>query len=171
MLAKKAGIALAKVKNTIIWGNHSTTQYPDVSHALIDGKPAMEIVNDEKYLRGEYVKIIQKRGAAIIEARKASSAVSAAKAIRDQMRNWYFGTPEGEWVSMSVLSKGNPYSIDENLYFSLPCICKGFSYKIVEGLKIDEFSKGMIDITQKELQSERKEALGIQLNKIGRAHV
>lgn len=146
--------------NPIIWGNHSSTQYPDVSHATINGKPAKEVINDDKYLHGEFMTTVQKRGAAIIAARKSSSALSAAKAVRDHMRSWYFGTKENEWVSMGVVSKGNPYGIDENLCFSFPCTCKDFKYQIVGGLKWDEFSKGRIEETQKELQEERKDALG-----------
>eukprot|EP00826_Nyctotherus_ovalis_P008946 TRINITY_DN12330_c0_g1_i12.p1 TRINITY_DN12330_c0_g1~~TRINITY_DN12330_c0_g1_i12.p1 ORF type:complete len:137 (+),score=56.83 TRINITY_DN12330_c0_g1_i12:28-411(+) len=107
-----------------------------------------------------YKRQVQKRGAAIIAARKSSSALSAAKAVRDHIRSWYFGTKEGEWVSMGVISKGNPYGIDENLCFSFPCTCKDFKYTIVSGIKWDEFSKGKIEETQKELQDERKDALG-----------
>jgi len=159
-LAAKANVDITKVKNPVIWGNHSTTQYPDVNYATIDGKPAKEVINDEKYLHGEFMETIQKRGAAIIAARKASSAVSAAKATRDHMRNWYLGTKEGEWVSMGVITKGNSYGIDEDLCFSFPCTCKDFTYTIVDGLKWDEFSKAKIEATQKELQDERKDALG-----------
>ncbi len=159
-LAEKAKVPVPKVKNVIIWGNHSSTQYPDVSFATIDGQPLRGIITDEPYLKGEFITTVQKRGAAIISARKASSAVSAARAIRDHLRTWYFGTPEGEWVSMGVLTQGNKYGLDENLCFSLPCKCKNFKYEVVNGLKWDEFSKEKIAITQKELLEERKDALG-----------
>ena len=151
---------MPNVKNVIIWGNHSGTQYPDVNFATINEKPVKEVIPDEKYLQGEFMTTVQKRGAAIIAARKASSALSAAKAIRDHIRTWMFGTPEGEWVSMGVLSVGNKYGVDENLCFSFPCKCKGFAYEVVNGLAWDEFSKAKIAATQKELQEERKEAIG-----------
>jgi malate/lactate dehydrogenase len=159
-LACKANVDITKVKNPIIWGNHSTTQYPDVNSATIDGKPAKKVINDEKYLHEEFLATVQKRGAAIIAARKASSALSAAKAVKDHIKSWYHGTKEGEWVSMGVIAKDNPYGIDENLCFSFPCTCKDFTYTIVPGLKWDEFSKAKIEETQKELQDERKDALG-----------
>ncbi len=159
-LAEKAKTEITKVKNVIIWGNHSSTQYPDVNFATIDGKPAKEVIPDEKYLHGDFLTTVQKRGAAIIAARKASSALSAAKAIKDHIKSWFLGTPGDEWVSMGVLSVGNKYGVDENLCFSFPCKCKDFKYEVVNGLKWDEFSKGKIEATQKELQEERKDALG-----------
>lgn len=159
MLADKANVDVSKVKNVAIWGNHSSTQYPDVNSATINGKPAKEVINDEDYLHGEFINSVQKRGAAIIAARKFSSALSAAKAVRDHMHNWYFGTSKGEWVSMGVIAKGNGYGIDENLCFSFPCICKNFQFEIVNGLTWDAFSKEKIEATQKELQEERKEGL------------
>ena len=159
-LAETANVDISKVKNVIIWGNHSSTQYPDVTHATINDKPVQDLIKDEKYLKDEFLGIVQKRGAAIIAARKFSSALSAAKAIRDHIRSWYFGTHGGEWVSMGVIAKGNPYGIDENLCFSFPCNCKDFKYEIIGGLKWDDFSKEKIEITQKELQDERKDALG-----------
>lgn len=159
-LASKANTTVSHVKNVIIWGNHSSTQYPDVSFATIDGKPVKDVIKDEAYLHGEFLTTVQKRGAAIIAARKASSALSAAKAIKDHIKTWYFGTPEGEWVSMGVIATGNKYGIDEKLCFSFPVKCKGFKYEIVNGLKWDEFSKTKIETTQKELQEERKEGLG-----------
>lgn len=154
-LAVKAGTKVTGVKNVVIWGNHSSTQYPDVSFATIDGKAAKSVVTDEKYLHGDFISTVQKRGAAIIAARNASSALSAAKAIKDHVRSWMLGTPEGEWVSMGVLANGNKYGIDEELCFSFPCKCKDFKYEIVNGLKWDEFGKAKIEATQKELQDVR----------------
>lgn len=160
-LATKSKTKLKEVKNVIIWGNHSSTQYPDVSHAVIADKPVNSVITDTKFLQDEFITTVQKRGAAIIEARKSSSAVSAAKAIRDHIRSWMFGTNEGEWVSMGVLADKNKYGIDKNLCFSFPVKCKKFDYEIVPDLKWDEFSKKKIEATEKELQEERKEALGI----------
>ena len=157
----KVGIQVQKVRNVVIWGNHSGTQYPDVSFATVDDKLVKEVIKDEAYLHGEFMTTVQKRGAAIIAARKASSALSAAKAIKDHMRSWFFGTSEGEFVSMGIIATGNKYGVDENLCFSFPCKCKGFEYEVVNGLAWDEFSKGKIAATQKELQDERKDALGV----------
>lgn len=160
LLARKAGTTVDKVKNVIIWGNHSSTQYPDVNFATVNGLPATQLVTDKAFLQGEFITTVQKRGAAIIAARKASSALSAAKAVRDHMRTWMFGTPPDEIVSMGVIATGNHYGIDENLCFSFPCKCKDFEYEILSGLTWDEFSKQKIEITQKELQDERKDAFG-----------
>jgi malate/lactate dehydrogenase len=160
-LAEKSKVKLSEVKNVIIWGNHSSTQYPDVTHGTISGKPINTVVTDTKYLQEEFITTVQKRGAAIIEARKNSSAVSAAKAARDHIHTWMFGTAEGEWVSMGVIVENNTYGIDKNLCFSYPVKCKDFKYEIVPGLAWDEFSKKKIEATQKELQEERMEALGI----------
>jgi malate dehydrogenase len=159
-LADKAKTDVSKVKNVIIWGNHSSTQYPDVTHGTINGKPVKEVIPDEKYLQGEFMTIVQKRGAGIIAARKASSALSAAKAIRDHMRSWFFGTAESEWVSMGVMTGGDSYKIDSSLCFSFPCKCKDFEYEVIPSLTWDDFSKEKIAATQKELLEEKKEALG-----------
>ena len=160
LLARKAGTTVDKVKNVIIWGNHSGTQYPDVTYATVNGQPAPQVVTDRAFLEGEFITTIQKRGAAIIAARKASSALSAARAIRDHMHSWMFGTAPGDFISMGVLTPGNKYGIDENLCFSFPCKCKDFDYEIAEGLAWNEFSRKKIEATQKELQDERKEAMG-----------
>ena len=133
-VALKCGVSVDKVKNTIIWGNHSSTQYPDVNHATVDGKPVRATVGDDAYLNGEFVTCIQKRGAAIINARKLSSALSAAAAIRDHMRDWVLGTPEGEFVSMGVWSTGKGYGIPEGLIYSYPVTCSNGTYKVVEGV-------------------------------------
>ncbi len=159
-LAEKAKVPLPAVKNVIIWGNHSSTQFPDTNYAVIDNKPATDVIADANFLKDELVTVVQKRGAAIIKARKASSAMSAAKAIRDHMRSWYFGTDE--WTSMGVIAKGNPYGIDEDLCFSFPCRCTGgFEYKVVGGLLFDDKGKERIKATELELVEERKEALGL----------
>ncbi len=160
-LAEKAKVPVADVRNVIIWGNHSSTQYPDVTYALIQGKRAVGVIVDNEYLHNAFISTIQKRGAEIIAARKASSAMSAAKAVKDHMRSWFLGTKDGEWVSMGVMTEGNTYGLDQNLCFSLPCKCLAFDYQVVTGLAWDEFSKEKIRATEKELQDERKEALGI----------
>lgn len=159
-LAEKANAPVNTIKNVTIWGNHSSTQFPDTVNATINGKPVAEVITDAAFLTGTMMTTVQKRGAAIIAARKASSALSAAKAIRDHMRSWMFGTPEGEWVSMGVIAENTKYEIDHDLCFSLPVKCKGFEYEIVEGLAWNAFAKEKIALTMKELQDERKDALG-----------
>jgi len=161
-LALKADVAVKNVKNVIIWGNHSSTQYPDPTHVQINDRPVDEFIKEKEFLQGELVSSVQKRGAAIISARKASSALSAAKAIRDHLRSWYFGTQEGEIVSMGVLSHNNNYGIDKELCFSFPCKCtKGFKYEIVDGFKFDEFGTSKMKTTEKELQEERADAMAV----------
>ena len=157
-IALKGKFLVNEVKNVIIWGNHSGTQYPDITYATASGKKVSEAINDEKYLHGEFISTVQKRGAAIIEARKASSALSAANAIKDHMMCWYYGTKDDEFVSMGVLTQGNKYGIDEDLCFSFPCKCKDFEYQIVDNLPFSEFSKLKIAETEKELKDERKDA-------------
>jgi len=158
-IAKRLNTAVANVKNVIIWGNHSSTQYPDVNHGQVSGKTIREAVNDDSYLNQEFIKTVQVRGAAIIEARKLSSAMSAAQAIVDHVRDWVLGTPEGEWVSMAVPSDGS-YGIEKGLIYSYPVTCKNGKYQIVQGLKIDDFSRQKMDITKQELVEERQAALG-----------
>ncbi|VDN54630.1 unnamed protein product [Dracunculus medinensis] len=151
-----------EVKNVIIWGNHSATQVPDVGHATVlkDGHAvkAYDAVNDTEWLHGPFISIIQKRGAVIIEKRKLSSAMSAAKAACDHVRDWHKGTREGEWVSMAVPSDGS-YGIPKGLVFSFPCRVSGGQWSIVQGLQWSDFIKGKIEITRKELEEERDEAL------------
>lgn len=161
-IADKSGVPVTAVKNVIIWGNHSSTQYPDVSHATVvrDGKSlgAVEAVNDNAWLEGPFIPLIQKRGAQIIKMRKLSSAMSAAKAACDHMRDWFFGTPEGVYVSMAVPSDGS-YSIPEGVVYSFPVTIGNKEWKIVQGLPISDASRAKMDATLAELQQERDEAL------------
>jgi len=149
-------------KNVIIWGNHSSTQYPDVRHAVVTAggkeQPVMEAVKDDAWLKGDFIKTIQGRGAAIIKARKLSSAMSAAKAVCDHMRDWWFGTRPGVYISMGIMSEGS-YGIPEGIVYSFPVtIGADRQYSIVQGLQIDDFSREKMDITAKELLSERQDA-------------
>jgi malate dehydrogenase len=153
-LAKKAGAHVSEVQRMTIWGNHSATQYPDITHALIGGRPAPEVVDDRQWLADEFIPTVQKRGAAIIEARGASSAKSAASAAVDHVRDWVHGTPDGDWVSMAVSSDGS-YDVEEGLVSGFPCTCAGGEWSIVEGLDIDDFSRERIDATVNELKEER----------------
>lgn len=159
-LAAKANTSPVEVKNPIIWGNHSSTQYPDYRLATISGKPAPAVINDPEWAKGEFVKTVQARGAAIMNARGASSALSAAHAIIDHMHDWIVGTPEGEFVSMGVIADGS-YGISDEIIFSYPVKCKDGKYEIVQGLELDEFSKSMIEATKKELIEEKTMAFEI----------
>jgi malate dehydrogenase len=154
-LAAKAGAAVADVTRMTIWGNHSATQYPDVFHAEVGGKPAFEAVgSDQEWLEGEFIPTVQQRGAAVIKARGVSSAASAANAAIDHMRSWALGTPEGDWVSMAVPSDGS-YGVPEGLVSGYPCTASGGTYQIVPSLEVDEFSRGRIDASVAELAAER----------------
>ncbi|XP_075719259.1 malate dehydrogenase, cytoplasmic [Rhinoderma darwinii] len=161
-IALFVNVASDEVKNVIIWGNHSSTQYPDVSHAVVklQGKDVAvsEAVKDDSWLKGNFICTVQKRGAAVIAARKLSSAMSAAKAICDHVRDIWFGTPEGEYVSMGVISDGNSYGVPNELLYSFPVTIKDKTWKIVEGLKISDFSREKMDATAKELQDEKDTA-------------
>lgn len=159
-LAIKCGVSCDKVSGVIIWGNHSSTQYPDVRHATVDGKPAREVCTDAAWIEGEYITKVQKRGAAIIEARKLSSAASAAKAICDHMRDWVLGTGDG-YVSMAVKSDGSHYGVPEGLFYSMPVKCSGGEWTVVDGLPIDEFSQGKMTATANELSEELALALSL----------
>ncbi len=152
-LAEKTGTHNTDVKNVVIWGNHSATQYPDISHCTISGKPAADQV-DEAWYKETFIPVVQQRGAAIIKQRGASSAASAASAAIDHMRSWALGTPEGEWVSMGVPSDGS-YGIVEGVIYSYPCVCKNGDYEIVQGLEISDFDREKMLATEKELQEER----------------
>lgn len=154
-LASKTGKHSTDVKKLTIWGNHSSTQYPDISHATISGESASQQIEQDWY-RDTFIPTVQKRGAAIIEARGASSAASAANAAIDHIRTWEAGTNEGDWVSMAIPSDGS-YGIDEGLIYSFPCTCSDGQYKIVQGLEIDEFSREKMDATLAELKEERDE--------------
>src|SRR5687768_5628354 len=153
-LAKKTGAAVSDIKHLTIWGNHSATQYPDWSQATIGGKPAEEVVGDRSWLEDTFIPTVAKRGAAIIEARGASSAASAANAAIGHMRSWALGTDEGDWVSMGVPSDGS-YGVPKGLISSFPCECAGGKWKIVKGLSINEFSRKKIDASVAELEEER----------------
>ena len=154
-LAAKAGAAVADVTRMTIWGNHSATQYPDVFHAEVGGKPAFEAVgSDQAWLEGEFIPTVQQRGAAVIKARGLSSAASAANAAIDHMRSWARGTPEGDWVSMAVPSDGS-YGVPDGLVSGFPCTASGGTYQIVPGLEVDDFSRGRIDASVAELAAER----------------
>jgi malate dehydrogenase len=145
-----------------IWGNHSATQYPDLFNALVRGQNAAELVNDQEWLESTFLPTVQQRGAAIIEARGASSAASAANATVNHMRDWVLDTPEGDWVSMAVPSDGS-YGVPEGLISSFACTVSGGAYQIVQDLKIDDFSRGKIDTSVAELVEEREavRALGL----------
>ena len=154
-LAERAGHPVADVSRMTIWGNHSATQYPDIFHATVAGVPAYEASgSDQDWLAGEFIPTVQQRGAAIIEARGLSSAASAANAAIDHVRDWVAGTPAGDWVSMAVCSDGS-YGVPEGLISSFPVTCANGSWEIVQGLDIDEFSRGRIDATVAELGEER----------------
>jgi malate dehydrogenase len=152
-LANKTGSHVNDIKKMIIWGNHSATQYPDISHATIAGKPAKAMV-DQGWLEGDFIPTVQQRGAAIIKARGASSAASAASAAIDHIRDWALGTPKGDWVSMGIPSDGS-YGIESGVIYSYPVTCSGGKYEIVQGLEIDEFSRARMDATDVELREER----------------
>jgi malate dehydrogenase len=154
-LAKKTGAAVTDIKKITIWGNHSATQYPDIFHAEVRGKNAAEVVNDQDWIENDFIPTVAKRGAAIIDARGASSAASAASATTDAARDWLLGSPEGDWVSMAVLSDGS-YGVPEGLISSFPVTTKNGNWSIVQGLEIDDFSRGRIDKSTSELDDERK---------------
>jgi malate dehydrogenase len=161
-LAAKTGASVNEVTHVTIWGNHSATQYPDAFNALVRGQNAAELIDDQQWLESTFLPTVQQRGAAIIEARGASSAASAANATVEHMRDWVHGTPEGDWVSMSVPSDGS-YGVPEGLISSFPCTTSGGAYQIVQGLNINDFSRGKIDASVAELIEERDavRALGL----------
>ena len=161
-LAAKTGVSVNDITQMTIWGNHSATQYPDLFNARVSGENAAERVDDQDWLENVFLPTVQKRGAAIIEARGASSAASAANATVEHMRDWVLGTPEGDWVSMAVPSDGS-YGVSEGLISSYPCTTSGGSYSIVTGLDINPFSQSKIDASVAELAEERDavRALGL----------
>jgi len=152
-LAEKTGIHHASVSRMVIWGNHSSTQYPDIRFAEMDNHKATDLIAQDWY-REVFIPTVQQRGAAIIKARGASSAASAASAAIDHMRSWSLGTPEGDWVSMAVPSDGS-YGIAPGIIYSVPCVCRAGDYEVVQGLDIDEFSRARMDASDAELREER----------------
>ena len=153
-LAEKTGKHTTQITRMTIWGNHSATQYPDISHTLVDGKPAKSLV-DPKWIEETFIPVVQQRGAAIIKARGASSAASAASAAIDHVHTWFHGTAGGDWISMAVPSDGS-YGIKEGVIYSYPVTIKNGEYEIVQGLSIDEFSRKRMDATDAELREERE---------------
>jgi len=153
-LSSKLEVPVTEITNMTIWGNHSTTQYPDLVNAKVRGERAWDVVDDESWIADEFIPTVAKRGAAIIEARGASSAASAANAAIDHVHDWVIGTPDGDWTSMSVPSDGS-YEVTEGLISSFPCACSGGEWTIVEGLEITDFSRQCIDASVAELAEER----------------
>ncbi|AXK88966.1 malate dehydrogenase [Nocardia farcinica] len=153
-LAKKTGAPATEIHRIAVWGNHSATQYPDLTHATVAGRPARELV-DEQWLREDFIPTVQQRGTAIIQARGASSAASAASAAIDHIHDWVLGTPAGEWTSMAVPSDGS-YGVPDGLISSFPVTCADGAYRIVEGLEVDAFSRERIDASVAELAAERE---------------
>ncbi len=153
-IAQKIGKPNAAVKKVTVWGNHSATQYPDLFQAECEGRKVWPMINDQAWLEGTFIPTVQKRGAAIIEARGLSSAASAANAAIDHLRNWALGTPEGDWVSMGIPADGS-YGIAEGVLYGYPVTCSGGRYQIVKGIEVSEFSRQRMDATLKELHEER----------------
>lgn len=152
-IIQKTGVDISAIKQVSIWGNHSATQFPDLFHATIGGKPALSVINDEAWMKNQFIPDVQQRGAAIIKARGASSAASAANGAIDHMRDWILGS-NGEWVSMAIPSDSD-YGIGAGVYFSYPCICENGQYRKVTGLKMNEFAEERMQITKNELFDER----------------
>jgi len=152
-LGEKTGTHVTTIRKVVIWGNHSSTQYPDLYHATVGGKPALSLV-DEAWYKEQFIPTVQQRGAAIIKARGASSAASAASAAIDHIHDWVMGTPDGDWVSMGIPSDGS-YGIPAGVIYGFPVTCRGGRYEIVQGLAINEFSRSRMDATYKELTEER----------------
>jgi malate dehydrogenase len=153
-LAKKLEVSVSDIDHMTVWGNHSPTMYPDLVNARVKGERAWDAVGDEAWIANEFIPTVGKRGAAIIEARGASSAASAANAAIDHVRDWALGTPGDDWVSMAVPSDGS-YGVDEGLISGFPCRCTDGEWTVVEGLEIDDFSRERIDATVDELRGER----------------
>jgi len=153
-IAQKIGQPVASIKKLTVWGNHSATQYPDIFQVEVDGKKVWSQINDQEWLEKTFLPVVQKRGAAIIDARGLSSAASAANAAIEHMRTWTFGTAEGDWVTMGVPADGS-YGVPEGTMFGYPCTCKDGKYTVVQGIELSAFSKGRIQATLTELQEER----------------
>jgi malate dehydrogenase len=161
-LAKKTGTTVADITKLTIWGNHSATQYPDIFHAEIGGKNAAEVVGDQAWLENDFIPTVAKRGAAIIAARGASSAASAANAAIDHVFDWVNGTPDGDWTSAAIASDGS-YGVPEGIISSFSVVSRGGAWEIVPGLAIDDFSRARIDASVTELQEERAAIEGLGL--------
>jgi malate dehydrogenase len=161
-VAKKTGATIPDITNMTVWGNHSTTMYPDLFNAKVGGRVAAEAVGDQAWIEDEFIPTVAKRGAAIIEARGSSSAASAANAAIDHVRDWFRGTPDGDWVSMSVCSDGS-YDVEEGVISSFPCTCSNGEWSIVEGLEITDFSRERIDASVDELRQERDAVRQLEL--------
>jgi malate dehydrogenase len=161
-IAQKVNAAVGDIRKMTVWGNHSATQYPDVFQAEAGGKKVWPMINDQNWLEKEFIPVIQKRGAAIIDARGLSSAASAANAAMNHVRDWIFGTPQGDWVSMGIPSDGS-YDIPEGVIYGYPVTCRDGRHEIVKGIELSDFSKSRMQGTLKELQEERdsiKQLLG-----------
>jgi malate dehydrogenase len=163
-LAARVNAPVASIKKMTVWGNHSVTQYPDLSHCEVDGKAAKALVNDDAWIDSTFIPTVAKRGAAVIKARGSSSAASAANAAVDHIRSWALGTPAGDWVSMAVPSDGS-YGVPEGLISSFPCTCSNGKYEIVKNLPIDDYSRAKIDASVAELLEERDAVKGLGLIK------
>ena len=161
-LAMRTGAEISEITNMTVWGNHSTTQYPDLVNAKVRGSSAWEEVGDETWIADEFIPTVAKRGAAIIDARGASSAASAANAAIDHVHDWVLGTPEGDWASMAVPADGS-YGVEEGIISGYPCTCRDGEYTIAEGLEVPDFSRERIDATEAELRSERDAVAGMGL--------
>ena len=161
-LAAKTGSTVNDIRKMTVWGNHSTTQYPDIFHCEVKGQKADQLVNDQAWLENEFIPTVAKRGAAIIEARGASSAASAANAAIDHLHDWALGTDDGDWVSMSVISDGS-YGAPEGIVTSFPIVCSGGDFHIVQGLEINDFSQQRIEASWAELVEERDTVKGLGL--------
>lgn len=163
-IANKLSVPIENVRNVIIWGNHSATQFPDVKHATAKvgngDKAVYDAINNKTYLEGEFIELIQKRGASVIAARKMSSAMSAAKAASDHMRDWWNGTKAGQYVSMGVISDGS-YGVPKDIVFSFPVEIKNKKWSIVQGLAVDAFARSKLDVTATELLEEKEEAMAV----------
>ena len=162
-LSAKVGNPITDIRKMTIWGNHSTTQYPDLFHCEVDGANAAAMIDDQDWLENTFIPTVAKRGAAIIDARGASSAASAANAAIDHMHDWALGTDDGDWVSMSIPSDGSQYGVPDGIISSFPCTVSNGEYSIVEGLEIDDFSRKMIDASTAELVEERDTVKGLGL--------
>lgn len=161
-VAKKAGVPVRDVTNMTIWGNHSPTQYPDIFHAKVNGQNAAELIGDQRWLEEDFIPTVQRRGAAVIEARGGSSAASAANAAVEHVHDWTLGTPSGDWVSMGVPSDGS-YGVEEGLICGFPVTCSNGSYEIVQGLDVNDFSRARIDASVEELKTERETVTALGL--------